>query len=57
MSVRVWNRLLAWSAVGGSVILFQGACAIDPDIYLQAFLQILTAVGVFSLENLANAIR
>ena len=57
MSARKWKWLAMLTAAAGPVLVFQAACTVDPDIYLQAFLQIVTNVGIFSLENLANAIR
>ena len=49
-----WGLL---SGVGGPVLLLQGGCTIDPDIYLRMAMQLLTEVGIFALDNLVVALR
>jgi len=48
-------KLLA--AVAGPALLFQQGCVIDPDIFVRAFVQTLSEVTVFALDNLLVGLR
>lgn len=53
-----WRKWSAFVGLGGPVVVFQQACLLsDPDIAFRAFLQTLTEVGIFVLDNLLVAIR
>jgi hypothetical protein len=49
-----WKSLNKWVLTAGLVLpgmLFQQGCAIDPDIWLRAFLQVFSEVAIFALDN------
>ena len=57
MTQRLVKRWGLFASTGGPVILLQQGCALDPDLFLQAFLQVFTQVSVFALDNALVALR
>ena len=57
MTQRLTRRWAAILGAGGPVILLQQGCALDPDLLLQAFLQVFTEVSIFALDNALVALR
>ncbi len=53
-----WRRWGVLVGLGGPLVVFQQACLLsDPDIAFRAFLQTLTEIGIFVLDNLLVGIR
>jgi hypothetical protein len=60
MNGRVLRAVAKWTAlagVAGPAFLMQQACAIDPDIFLRAFLQVASETAIFALDNLVVGLR
>ena len=57
MTRRVHARWKYLAAVAGLALLFQQGCVIDPDIFVRSFVQTLTEVTVFALDNLLVGLR
>lgn len=57
MAPRLAKRWSVFAGTVGPVILLQQGCALDPDLFLRAFLQVFTEVSIFALDNALVGLR
>lgn len=51
-----WARAVG-AVCGGGILLQTAGCAIDPDLLLQAFVQFVTELAIFAVDNAAVGLR
>ncbi len=57
MAPRLTKRWRVFAGMVGPAILLQQGCALDPDLFLRAFLQVFTEVSIFALDNALVGLR